>query len=224
MPLSAPRKSFVEENGMNAQYRKVAVALAIVLVGMALTLQAKAECGKLDAMKPGASFHPQSLEGGNYFGPASLLTVSDQGDNSIVGMWKVTLTAKGNPGQMPPDGVPIDSAFVQWHSDGTEITNSARPPQDGDICLGVWEKTGRSRYKLNHFAIGNDTANAPGGIGNPTGPTHLVEDVILSRDGNHYAGVFTVDAYDTAGNNVAHIVGVISATRITVHTPIGDVL
>src|SRR6185295_13213898 len=88
MPLSAPRKSFVEENGMNAQYRKVAVALAIVLVGMALTLQAKAECGKLDAMKPGASFHPQSLEGGNYFGPASLLTVSDQGDNSIVGMWK----------------------------------------------------------------------------------------------------------------------------------------
>jgi len=46
----------------------------------------------------------------------------------------------------------------------------------------------------------------------------------VSRDGEHYAGTFTLDAYDLAGVNVAHIVGVISAKRVTVHTSIGDVL
>ncbi len=49
----------------------------------------------------------------------------------------------------PPDGTPIDNALVVWHSAGTEIMGSARPAQDGDICLGIWEKIGKSRYKLN---------------------------------------------------------------------------
>ncbi len=208
---------------MNTAFRKVAVALGIVLVGTVLTLQANAACGTLDGLKPGASLHPQSFEGRNYFEGNSLLLVADHDDDSIVGMWKVTLTAMGNLAG-PPDGVVLDSAFVQWHSDGTEIMNSGRPPQDGDICLGVWEKTGRSRYRLNHFALGYDTANAPSGIGNPTGPTRIVEDILVSRDGNHYAGTFILDAYDLAGVNIGHVVGVIKATRVTVHTQIGDVL
>jgi hypothetical protein len=208
---------------MNTIFRKAAVALAMVLVGTVLTLQANAACGTLDGLKPGASLHPQSFEGGNYFGAASLLLVSERDhDDSIVGMWKAKFTAMGNPGG-PPDGTVIDSAFIQWHSDGTELMNSGRPPQDGDFCMGVWERTGRSRYKLNHFALGYDAANAPTGIGNPTGPTQIVEDILVSRDGNHYAGGFILDAYDLAGN-VTHIVGVITATRVTVHTKIGDVL
>jgi hypothetical protein len=210
---------------MKRVFRKVAVALGLLLTGTILTLQANAACVSLDGLKPGASVHPQSFEGENYFGADSLLLVSDHDQDSIVGMWKVTVTAQGNTGPgAPPDGAILDSAFAQWHSDGTEIMNSGRPPQDGSFCMGVWEKTGRSRYRLNHFAIGNDTANAPGGIGNPTGPTHLVEDVILSRDGNHYAGAFIVDAYDLAGNNVAHILGHVSATRITINTPVSSVL
>jgi hypothetical protein len=68
----------------------------------------------------------------------------------------------------PPDDTPIDSGYVQWHSDGTEIMNSGRPPQNGDFCLGVWEKTGRSRYKLNHFALGN--------VIDPTNPTAIGRD------------------------------------------------
>jgi len=101
--------------------------------------------------------------------------------------------------------------------------NSGRPPQVGNICLGVWEKTGRSRYQLNHFALGNDTANAPSGIGIPAGPTHIIEDVMVSQDRKHYAGTFTLDAYDTSNTLVAHIVGVIAATRITVHTLVSGV-
>jgi hypothetical protein len=53
-----------------------------------------------------------------------------------VGFWKVTFTAEGNT-EGPPDDTPIDSGYVQWHSDGTEIMNSGRPPQNGNICLGV---------------------------------------------------------------------------------------
>jgi len=158
-----------------------------------------------------------------HFPPASLLLTSDDADN-IVGMWHVTFTAEGNDGG-PPDNTPIDNSIVTWHSDGTEIMNSGRPAQDGQFCMGVWKKTGRLKYKVNHFAwAGNDTTNAPSGVGNPAGPTHIVEEVTLSPDGKHYTGTFTLDAYDTSGNVTAHIIGVIRATRITMDTTVTDLL
>jgi len=164
----------------------------------------------------------QSLDG-IQAGPASLQLVTDSTD-PIVGMWHVTFTAWGNE-QGPPNGTPIDNALVTWHSDGTELMNSARPPQDGDFCMGVWKKIAASRYELNHFAwLANDTANAPGGVGNPTGPARIFEEITLSPDGKHYRGRFTLDAYDTLGNQVAHIVGVIAGTRITLDTTVPDLL
>jgi hypothetical protein len=204
---------------MKTVHKKMTLALGIILMGAILTAKANAACGS--AGKSGAALHSQSWQGSETANAASLLLVSDREDERIVGMWHVTFTAEGNTGpEAPPDNTPIDNALVVWHSDKTEIMNSARPPQDGDFCLGVWEKTGKSRYKLNHFAwLANDTTNAPSGIGNPAGPTHIVEDVILSADGNHYVGTFTLDAYDTSNNRVAHIIGVIKGTRITVNTP-----
>jgi hypothetical protein len=182
-----------------------------------LAATAHAACGDSNLR-----FQRQSLDGFNA-GPASLQLVTDSPD-PIVGMWHVTFTSSGNE-QGPPDGTPIDNALVTWHSDGTELMNSARPPQDGNFCMGVWKKIGTNRYKLNHFAwLANDTANAPGGIGNPAGPARIFAEITLSPDGKHYAGKFTLDAYDTLGNQVAHIVGVISATRITLGTTVGDLL
>ena len=209
---------------MKTTFKRFAAALGLVLIGMILTAKAGAECGSyLLGHKAGAVVSPQSWSGAE-FSSASLLVVSEHDSNeSIVGMWKFTLTAEGNGPGGPPDGVPLDIGFTQWHSDGTEIINSGRPPQDGSICLGVWEKTGKSRYKFNHFATGYDTANAPSGIGNPTGPTHIVGDVMVSRDGKHYAGTFTLDAYDLSNTLIAHLVGVITATRITVHTPASSI-
>jgi hypothetical protein len=204
---------------MKTVHKKMTLALGIILMAAILTAKANAACGS--SGKLGAALHSQSWQGSSIANAASLLLVSDREDERIVGMWHVTFTAEGNTGpDAPPDNTPIDNALVVWHSDKTEIMNSARPPQDGDFCMGVWEKTGRSRYKLNHFAwLGNDTTNAPSGIGNPSGPTHIVEDVILSADGNHYIGTFTLDAYDMSNNRVAHIIGVIKGTRITVNTP-----
>jgi hypothetical protein len=103
--------------------------------------------------------------------------------------------------------------------------NSVRPPQDGDFCMGVWEHTGTFKYKLNHFAwFGNDTTNAPSGIGNPQGPAQLVETITLCPDGNHYEGRFTLTATNTSGEVTVTIQGSIKGTRITTSTTIKDLL
>jgi hypothetical protein len=206
--------------------KKVALRILTGTLGVVLLLTmvspwASASCG--EASKFGANLHRQSWQGSDSLQSGSLLRIADDGD-PIVGMWHVTFTAQGNE-IGPPDGTPIDNALATWHSDGTELMNSARPPQDGDFCMGVWKSTGKNTYKLNHFAwFANDTANAPGGIGNPTGPTRILQQVTLSPDGKHYSGTFTLDAYDTSGTQVAHIVGVIAATRITTNTTVPDLL
>jgi hypothetical protein len=119
----------------------------------------------------------------------------------------------------------IDNSVVVWHSDGTEIMNSARPAQDGNFCLGVWEQTGKSTYYLNHLPwAGNDAANAPSGTGNPTGGAQIVEQVTLSQDRNSYSGIFKLDAYDLNGKLEATLTGILKATRITTKTPFGSLL
>jgi hypothetical protein len=193
------------------------IVLGLIVLATVFAVNANAECGNLKGLK----LQPQAWD--SVSNPASLLLIHDQeASDPIVGMWHVVFTAKGNGPDGPPDGTPIDNAIVVWHRDGTEIMNSGRPPQDGNFCMGVWENDGRSGYKLNHFALGNDTENAPSGIGNPAGPTRIVENVFLDRDCNSYSGTFTLNAYDTTGGLEAHIVGVIKAVRITVNTPVSS--
>lgn len=192
-------------------------ALAVVVAGTFFSGNAFAACGNYSKSK----VVPQSFNG---LSALVLPASASASDDPIVGMWHVTFTAKGNEAG-PPDGAPIDNAVVIWHADGTEIMNSNRPAQDGNFCLGVWEKTGRSKYVLNHMPWqGNDTENASAGIGNPQGGAQIIEKISLSPEGNNYSGTFTLDAYDTSGNNVAHIIGVLSATRVTVNTNVKDLL
>jgi hypothetical protein len=142
----------------------------------------------------------------------------DNGRPSIVGFWHVAFIALGNAGG-PPDQTPIDDAYVQWHSDGTEIMNSSRPPIISSFCLGVWKQTGPRTYTLRHLA----KSWAPDGF-TFIGPAVILETVTLSRNGNSYTGSFSITQYDTndhvvppaPGLPAAPIVGVIRATRITV--------
>src|SRR5882762_621967 len=134
----------------------------------------------------------------------------------IVGFWHVKFISKGTG--FIPDGTVVDMGFSQWHSDGTEILNSSRPPATSNFCLGVWAKTGPSTYKLNHFALSSDLN------GNLVGPANIREDVTLDSSGNSYSGTFSIDQFDLYGSILAHIVGHISATRITVDTTITDIL
>lgn len=139
---------------------------------------------------------------------------NDQGDNnaSIVGFWHVVFTSQGTTNPPIPDGAVIDAGFSQWHSDHTEILNSSRPPVTANFCLGVWAKTGVNSYTLNHFAL---SFNPDGTM---QGPANIRENVTLSADGNSYSGTFSIDQYDTHLNLLAHIVGTISATRVTIDT------
>jgi len=93
--------------------------------------------------------------------------------------------------------------------------------------MGVWEHERNSnKYKLNYFACGGNAfpTDPPTEIGPPAGPTHIVEEVTLSPDGDHYTGPFTLDAYDTSGNISTSFTGGMKATRITVATKVGDLL
>jgi hypothetical protein len=144
----------------------------------------------------------------------------DEDGPSIVGMWHVIFTAQKQNG-FPVKDMVIDNAVAVWHSDGTEVMNSSRPAQDGNFCLGVWEKTGKLTYRLNHIPwAGNDPANAPGGIGNPSAGAQIIENVILHPDGDHFTGNFTLTAYTANGQPAVTFTGLLSATRITVNTPI----
>lgn len=105
----------------------------------------------------------------------------------------------------------VDEGFDQYHSDGTEILNDTPPPSAGNVCLGVWAKTGARTLKLKH----------PSWIYDPTNTTvigiaTILEQITLSSDGNSFAGTFTVQIMDLAGNPLApDINGQLQATRIT---------
>jgi hypothetical protein len=60
----------------------------------------------------------------------------------------------------------------------------------------------------------------PGASAILLGGSQLIEEITLSPDGNHYSGTFTLDAYDPSGNQVAHIVGVLTATRVNINTKV----
>ena len=120
---------------------------------------------------------------------------------SIVGMWQFTFVS---------NGIVIDAGFSQWHSDGTEITNSSRPPATGNFCLGVWKRTGAWTYKLNHKGLSFDSN------GQFIGPASIRLEVTIDRNGNSYSGTFTIDQFDNANHLLAHIAGDVTAQRVTV--------
>ena len=129
--------------------------------------------------------------------------------DAIVGFWKFAFTA--------PDGVTgIDWGFQQWHSDGTELTNSGgQLPATGNFCTGVWEQAGRGAYHLNHWAIawnlpGTDPADLAGLI-------NIREVVSVDGTGNSMSGTVSLDLYATDGTTfLAHLgEGTVSGERIT---------
>ena len=193
-------------------------ALALVSVAASSAL---AQCA-LKPIKP-ASWLPDT--GARH---GSLRLVDDDGKDrpSIVGMWHAVFTGQTFNGGTYPDAFqPADNALVVWHSDGTEIMNSARPPQDGNFCLGVWKHDGENRYYVNHFPWRpNDTTGGAAGIGIPQDGIQLTEQIVLSPDGKSYSGTFTLKQYDANGILTVTITGTIAAKRITTETQFSDLL
>jgi hypothetical protein len=198
---------------MRTASRLAALALALASLGSVFATQTTANCGSAvtATIKPtGIMAEPLPYHFEN--------TAWEKEDESgIVGFWNFSFVAKDSPGI--PDSTPIDAGFVQWHRDGTEITNSSRAPITGNFCLGVWEFVGNATFKLNHFGISWD-AN-----GNLIGPARIREEVKLNAEGNKYSGTFSIDQYDTKGNLVpmGHVQGQVTGTRINTGTTVQDV-
>ncbi len=210
---------------MNRNFWKLPFAVGTLALAGAMLPSAHAQCGvPLRPIKPAAwhlnDKHPQ------WRSAAFVEDHEGRKEPSIVGMWHVTFTAKTMNGAAVPATV-IDNALVVWHEDKTEIMNSGRPPQDGNFCLGVWEQTDHLSYRLNHFAWGANNytpGTSEGVVGQPIGPVHYVETILLGSGGKHYTGTFTLDQYDTSGNVTTSFTGVIKAARITVDSTVGDLL
>jgi hypothetical protein len=183
-------------------------ALAMGSLAMGLVTEASAGCPNLPGFKAGA-FQPISWQRTGEFGPGSLLLVADREESvdRIVGFWKVTY--------LLPDGTGL--GFQQWHSDGTEIHNADAPAAKGNICLGVWKKTGKYHYTLNHFFWSSDPATDT-----VIALVQLREEIDLDHGGNEHFGIVTFDVYDLAGNLLDHTQATVHATRITVKTDLKD--
>jgi hypothetical protein len=190
----------------------IAGIVVIVALGTVFASRAAADCGSWERRRITPAV--QHSTGGK--AQFRLLSWSNDSNDGIVGFWKVKFVSKDSPGI--PDGTVVDSAYAQWHNDGTEIMNSSRPPATSNFCLGVWQKLGRSHYKLNHFALSSDLS------GKLIGPARIQEDIFLDGDEDSYSGTFTIDQYDLSGNPLAHVAGHVTAKRITVNTTVQDVL
>jgi hypothetical protein len=140
--------------------------------------------------------------------PAAFVEQISDGNAVITGLWKFSFTAKGNANI--PDGAPIDAGYATWHADGTEIMNSGRPPMTGSFCMGAWKALGHRSFKLNHIALSWDPSGTTF-----VGPASIRERVTVNSTGDSYSGSFTLTQYDTNGNVIVQILGVISAQRVT---------
>ena len=136
------------------------------------------------------------------------------GEAGIVGMWRFQLVA--------PNGAVVDDGYAQWHSDGTEIQNSAlHAPITSNFCLGVWSQVRPGTYQLNHFPLAWDPTGQ-----SPANAIQLTETVKLA-DHDHMTGTFKLKVYvwtnpdslDVAPSMpVATVTGTITATRVTINS------
>jgi hypothetical protein len=142
------------------------IGIAAIAVLSLLALPAHANCAY-----SGAGTHLQMQLPSHHFG----------NHEGIVGTWQVTY----------PNG----SAFIQWHSDGTEWENINFPVLGGNICMGSWVATGPWTYSRNHYGW-----IFTGGL--VTGYFNETETDTLSRDGNSYSGTNVSIFFDLGGHMV----------------------
>jgi len=197
--------------------RNLILTVAVFAFGAIWAPIASAECG--NPLNDKGHLSRQSWHGPE-IPSANLLLASDRGP-SMVGMWHVVFIAEGNGPGLPPDGTQVDSTLAQWHRDGTEITLASRPPQTGDVCLGVWEEVGPRHFHLNHFGIAFDPSVDPN---TPQGFANIHQDIHLHPDGKSFKGAFIIDQYDATGNLLVEIKGDLIGTRVTQSTTVSDLL
>lgn len=145
---------------------------------------------------------------------AEYTLVSGDRTGSVVGMWQAVLRIGDSSGPV------YDEVFQQFHSDGTEmIVSNGLPPALGNVCVGVWKRTGPGTYKLNHMTWNWLPDDGPFGVpGTFAGHFELQVRLRLNDSGNAYRGTWKATNYDTDGNHIPALdaEGVVTGKRITV--------
>lgn len=125
----------------------------------------------------------------------------------IVGLWHVIYTNGA-------DQSTFNDTFDSWHDDGLEFESAFLAPAGGNVCVGVWKRTGPRTVALHHV----------GWLFNPSTPTAtatnsftLDEVITVADDGTTYSGNFTFKIWNLDGTPTpVEVTGTIAATRITV--------
>ena len=188
---------------------KLTISAAVVALCAVLTPTGNAQCGVPNSRLSVAV--PESVIGRSH---APAVVPQEQSEQAqaqkpkdlndaftVVGLWNVNFVS---------GGVTVDQGFDLWNSDGTEILNDTPPPSTGNICLGVWTKTGPSTYQLKHPSWTFDAA------GNLNGTAVIRENITLGAGADSFQGPFTIDVYDLNGKNLMHFDGTITGIRIKV--------
>ena len=182
----------------------LSIALGILSLSIALPI-ASAQCGAANLTRsqavpllPEAALAPSIMTITVPQAAARAGTPTSQ--SSIVGLWQVNFFSSGQI---------VDVAFDTWHSDGTELLNDYTDPINGNVCMGAWSQADGVTFKLKHPSWYFD------GSGNLLGTEIIHETVQVSQDGNHYAGSYRIDVYDTQGSLQATFGGTLQASRIT---------
>lgn len=187
-------------------------ALSLTIAFALASVHAFAGCGSVPSKSASQRDHVTFVNAA--YRPAQFVLIDhDSDDPSIVGMWNFVFT--GTDGKTV-----VDFGYQQWHSDGTEITNSGgHDPATGNWCMGVWASTGNRGFKLNHFALSYDKTT-----GMLAAVINIKEQVTVSHNGESMSGTFSLNVYPydattgtTASSPVQTVTGWVSATRVTVN-------
>src|SRR5215469_5685919 len=107
----------------------------------------------------------------------------------IVGLWLATWT---NDSGGPNQGKVIAYVWDVWHADRTEIQNDSGPVIEGFVCTGAWVPLGNRTYFLSHPSF--NYAGADGHL-DTTGSSLAYEKVTVSKDGNSFEGIGSLNHY-----------------------------
>jgi hypothetical protein len=189
----------------SASWMRGAVSVVLLLAVCALfSASANASCNPRSKSPVLVSNWTQFLKEG--LSQASAAPTSGTGaDPTIVGMWHVFLVSGGQP---------FDEGYEVWHSDGTEILNDIAPPvpanSAGNVCLGVYKKSGPGTYMLRHIGWFIDE-NA-----NLVGTGVITETITVDLGGDSFHGTFDFKQLDLSENVVFEATGNVSGKRVTV--------
>jgi hypothetical protein len=86
------------------------------------------------------------------------------------------------------------------------------PPVLGNVCIGIWKRTGPRTFKLRHVTWNWNPD------GSKAGTFLLLTTVRLDPDGRNYSGTFVTDSFDTNNEKIPelHAEGTLTGRRITV--------